>query len=183
MAKYKFNCPNCKTLYQLTVAKPETMVNKTFVCNKCGHTNLFSKLLPIPSQPTNPSKTIPDGYNQQSDTKKHTHVVVSDGEAKAYLTVASTKAKYVLKNGIYVLGRDSSDSSATLRLAPDITMSRQHARLIVQTVGGKTVAQITGLKFNNPVIVNGNALPANRPFTLKSGDVIQLGATKVQLLI
>ena len=72
-----------------------------------------------------------------------------------------------------------SDSTATLQLAPDISMSRQHARLSVQLVAGKLMAQIVSMKANNPVIVNGKVFAAGQSCTLKSGDSLQLGMTKI----
>ena len=100
-------------------------------------------------------------------------------QSKAYISVIGSNARFVLNQGIYVLGRKSSDSTATLQLAPDISMSRQHARLAVQMVGGKLMAQIIGLKANNPIFVNGKVYVAGQPCTLKSGDKLQLGMTRI----
>ena len=101
----------------------------------------------------------------------------------ASLTVLGSNANFILKQGVYILGRKSSDSTATLQLAPDISMSRQHARLAVQMVGGRLMVQVVGLKDNNPLFVNGKMYPAGQPCTLKTGDTLQLGTTKIVLAI
>ena len=100
-------------------------------------------------------------------------------KSKAFISVLGSNERFVLNQGIYILGRKSSDSTATLQLAPDISMSRQHARLVVQAVAGKLMAQIMGLKANNPVIINGKMFAAGKPYTLKSGDRLQLGMTNI----
>ena len=58
--------------------------------------------------------------------------------------------------GSYTLGRKSSDSTARIKVAPDIRMSRVHAGMrTVVANGGTNNYQITSLKDDNPVYVNG----------------------------
>ncbi|MGN0213305.1 MAG: FHA domain-containing protein [Muribaculaceae bacterium] len=116
----------------------------------------------------------------------HLETKVASGngvQARPSLTVAGTNSKFILNPGAYIVGRRSSDSKATLQLAPDISMSRQHARLVVQVVAGKPMAQIMGLKASNPILVNGKICATGRPCTLKPGDIIQLGMTKIVFTI
>ena len=183
MPEYIITCPICKQQYKLTPKDPLTLAHKNFTCPKCHYTTPFTTLikgLPVPQPITRsdgPAAT-PTAINQG----KHSATKVTPGmgmQAKAYFTVIGGNARFVLNQGVYVLGRKSSDSTATLQLAPDISMSRQHARLAVQVVGGKLMAQIIGLKANNPVFVNGKMYAVGQPCTLKSGDKLQLGMTRI----
>lgn len=82
------------------------------------------------------------------------------------------------QNGNFNLGRRSSDSAAQIKLAPDMTMSRVHAAMrTVRTNDGKINYQITTIKPENPVFVNGVMIEKGKICTLKLGDRIQLGET------
>ena len=158
-----------------------SLAQKTFSCPNCRYTTPFPTLIkelatPQPITRSEGVEPAPINKNMHSATKVSQNVGM---QSKAYITVIGSNARFVLNQGIYVLGRKSSDSTATLQLAPDISMSRQHARLAVQMVGGKLMAQIIGLKANNPIFVNGKAYAAGQPCTLKSGDKLQLGMTRI----
>lgn len=181
MSEYVITCPLCGKRYKLTPKDPSTLVNKSFSCPRCRYTTSFLTLIkdlpaaqPVTySEPPAPhaKPQIPHGM-----TKVATDARTQD---KAYLSVLGSNSKFILNPGFYILGRKSSDSPATLQLAPDISMSRQHARLSVHFVGGKLKAQIVGLKANNPIFINGKMCAAGQPCMLKSGDKLQLGSTRV----
>ena len=181
MPVYIITCPICRKQYKLTPKDPSTLAQKTFSCPNCRYTTPFPTLIKelATPQPITRSEGVEPAPLYQ---KMHSATKVSQNiglQSKAYITVIGSNARFVLNQGIYVLGRKSSDSTATLQLAPDISMSRQHARLAVQMVGGKLMAQIIGLKANNPIFVNGKVYPAGQPCTLKSGDKLQLGMTRI----
>ena len=78
----------------------------------------------------------------------------------------------------YNLGRKSSDSTAQIKITPDIAMSRIHAGMrTVKTPAGQIVYQITSVKTENPVYVNGHAIPKGKAYSLKTGDMIKMGET------
>lgn len=82
--------------------------------------------------------------------------------------------------GSYTLGRKSSDSTARIKVAPDIRMSRVHAGMrTVVANGGTNNYQITSLKDDNPVYVNGRPVPRNMACNLKPGDKIRMGETEM----
>lgn len=175
-------CPICKKKYKITVDNTAILAQKTFLCPACKYSAPFTQLikgLPQPQPVTNPNKE----KNKTLVAGQHPGTLVRPGmgmsQVQAYLTVLGNGSKYVLNPGIYILGRKSSDSMATLQLAPDIAMSRQHARLSVQLVSGKLMAQIQSMKADNPVLVNGKACPAGKACVLMSGDRITLGNTHV----
>lgn len=185
MSVYIITCPICRKKYKLSPKDPSSLAQKTFSCPNCRYTAPFSTLikdLPAPQPVTRSEAGGASIANQgiHSATKVSPNVGM---QSKAFITVTGSNARFVLNQGIYVLGRKSSDSTATLQLAPDISMSRQHARLAVQVVGGRLMAQIVGLKANNPILINGKAYAAGQPCTLKSGDKLQLGMTKIEFSI
>lgn len=181
MPIYIVTCPICRKQYKLTPKDPSTLAQKTFSCPNCRYTAPFTTLIkdlatPQPVTRSDKVDVPPTNQGMHSATKVTSNVGM---QSKAYLSIIGSNTRFVLNQGIYVLGRKSSDSTATLQLAPDISMSRQHARLAIQLVGGRLMAQIIGLKANNPIIVNGKICPAGHPCTLKSGDNIQLGMTRL----
>lgn len=179
MPIYLFACPICRKQYKLTLNDPSVLVQKTFSCPNCQYSAPFGTLIKgLPAPVTHTEKSFPMSESQK--THSATKLSVNNStQFKAYLSIVGSNSKFILSQGLYILGRKSSDSSATLQLAPDISMSRQHARLAVQVVNGKLMAQIVGLKANNPVYINGKMCQAGRPHTLVSGDILQLGMTKL----
>ncbi|MBR2016638.1 MAG: FHA domain-containing protein [Prevotella sp.] len=181
MPIYIITCPICKKQYKLTPKDPSALTKKNFTCPNCHYTTSFTVLIKeLNTQ--HPSNNIGDTGYAEMNQKKHLATKISQNigmQQKAYITIIGTNAKFVIDQGVYILGRKSSDSTATLQLSPDISMSRQHARLTVQIVGGKLMAQIIGLKTNNPIFVNGKVYMVGQPCTLRDGDKIQLGMTKI----
>lgn len=179
MPIYIIACPICRKQYKLTPKDPSALARKSFSCPNCHYTTPFSSLikeLNVPQPVTHSEVNAPAPPRNHSATKVTPN---AGGQSKAYLTVMGTNARFVLSQGVYVLGRKSSDSMATLQLAPDISMSRQHARLAVQMINGRLMAQIVGMKANNPIIVNGKIYAVGQPCTLKNGDRLQLGMTQI----
>ena len=82
-----------------------------------------------------------------------------------------------LPTGNYELGRKSSDSTAKVKLTPDMSMSRVHAGMRTVQMNGRMAYQITSIKNENPVIVNGIPIARGKACTLKNGDQIIMGTT------
>lgn len=78
----------------------------------------------------------------------------------------------------FTMGRKSSDSTADVKLAPDLSMSRVHAGMrIVVFQGGTKGFQITSAKDSNPVYVNGQPVAKGKAVNLKLGDRLRMGET------
>ena len=183
MPPYVITCPACKQRYKANKI-PSTHV--TFECKKCGYKAPLSSVLQVQGTPqlvsnSEVSNQIPPPLPKTAPqvVKKTKVKAEASGEIKAYFTVPVNGTKIVLTPGVYIVGRQSTDSMATLQLAPDIAISRQHARLTVRSVGGKVMAQILNMKSDNPIIINGKALLAGQTQTLRSGDRLQFGTTIV----
>lgn len=183
MPTHEITCPACHQRYRANKI-PSTPV--TFTCKKCGYQAPLASVLrgEGPSQLVTKSETPNSQPSAQPNVgprvvKKTKLNAGAGNEVKAYLTVLSNGTKFVLSSGVHILGRQSSDTMATLQLAPDIAISRKHARLIVQSVGGKVMAQIVNLKEDNPIIINGKPLSFGQSRTLRPGDILQFGTTNV----
>ena len=173
MPSYIITCPVCRKQYKLTPKDPALLAQRSFECPNCSYSAPFTALiidLPTKQPDTRQNPVVNDG----GETK----VYHSNQLSRDYFTVMGG-SRLVLSPGSYIVGRKSTDSQSTLQLAPDIHMSRQHARLVVQLVNGRLMAQIVGLKTNNPVFVNNKPLPVGKAYTLRNGDRLQIGMTYV----
>lgn len=122
------------------------------------------------------NRPVPGGMNVAMDK---THVAApSEGVT---LIVADSGRRFPISNGIFTLGRMSSDSRASVKLAPDPYMSRMHARLEVSGNMGKVLCSITPLNSVNKIFVNGYPIAEGQKVTLSAGDELLLGMTKVKV--
>lgn len=185
MPAFVITCPVCKKQYKLTPNDPASLAKQSFNCPSCKYAAPFTALikdLPVP-QPVTRTEEAPGVARSKSVQHAATKVAraasAKPSVPRPLLQVVGSNVSFSLEQGVYILGRKSSDSPATLQLAPDITISRQHARLTVQPVAGRLVAQIVALKASNPIVINGKVYGTDQPCTLKSGDRLQFGETTV----
>lgn len=185
-----FRCPKCGFAAPFSMllgtGQPNNPSLKTHIGGQPNNPSLKTH---IGGQPNNPLETHIGGLDR---TLHVTSMPTSGGGSSKTrvspgnkggggrsLSVLSTGASFPLMPGIYILGRDSSDSRATLRLAADPYMSRQHARLTVSVASGKAVCQICSLSTTNTLFVNGKEVPKGKTLTLRHGDKILMGMTEI----
>ncbi len=111
-----------------------------------------------------------------------TTVVPSLQQKKGVLQVSFNGHPYStipLPFGSFDLGRMSSDSTAKVKITPDMAMSRIHAGMRTTKINGQTVYQITSAKNENPVYVNNQPIGKGKAYNLKNGDVIKMGDTSM----
>lgn len=187
MATAKVQCPGCRSVFTVKAATIESVANKIFRCPKCGTSMPFSRVLvgavPMGAGSMPPAQALHTHIagapsNAPLDPGAKTRVTGGAG-TRVTLHLDSIGRSFPLGPGTYTLGRDSLDSSATVKIAPDRYMSRMQASL---TVGPGGVS-ISGLSPTNPIIVNGNRVDMGKPVALKNGDRLQLGMTKVTVAI
>ena len=112
----------------------------------------------------------------------HTPTRIAGSVAKVIFEVAELKKAFRLGAGSYTIGRDSDDSQATLKLAPDRYMSRLQAELNIQPMMNQKlplIVRIKNLSPTNPIYVNNEMLDAGKSAALKNGDNLLIGMTKV----
>jgi len=173
MPEYIITCPICRKQYKLTLKDPASVAKESFLCKNCKYNAPFGAILTDLSV----AQPVSDGSNNRTKVKGDASVCSSPPTkvVAGHLTAISTGERIDIPFGTNTLGRNSSDSNATVKLTRDKFMSRVHARIVVQRVEGRIVAQVTSLKADNPVVLNGKIMPANKPFTLKQGDRLQMG--------
>lgn len=196
MQKIVISCPGCKKSFNLSAENIGSLVNRNFTCKSCGFTASFRLVLPkhivaksmqqaslethiggASSVP--PPPPVPTSGKAPNETRVSVHQPLHI----PHLLVKSSQQDFPLQPGEYIIGRNSSDSKATLKLAPDPYMSREHAKLVVRVENGQTIIGITGLKANNPIIVGqGKILPHGKMFKVQNGNVMKLGNTIIQFV-
>lgn len=177
MLSAKIQCPRCHGRFVLKTQSVDKLANKAFKCPKCGQMTPFAQML----------RTVPP--------VPHTHIAAASRKAPMpggktlvdlsakkviSLEVKETGKTFTLGSGTYTLGRDSIDSRASLRIAPDPHISRFQATLDVSPRG----CILTDLNDTNPIMVNGKPMKAGQTMTLRDGDQLFIGVTnmKVKLL-
>lgn len=186
-------CPDCGCMFKLN-QKP----SKTFCCPRCQHKAPFDEVLRLNDSAATQLESTPSNSNNcvsASTTVSEATKVVNFGE-KTKLVPGLQQPKFqtatfiiifkgirigsvtLPQSGSFNLGRRSKDSQAQIKIAPDMTMSRVHAAMrAIRANDGQIMYQITTIKPENPVYVNGTMVMKGKVHTLKSGDMIQLGET------
>lgn len=188
MPTAQIECPQCNGRFTLKAPNFQIMVPKLFRCPKCGFSVPFGQLMAsaaIPVQtmrsatpPAAPLHTNIAGAARPSAAGRKTSI---ESSAKlATLTVQDTGRKFNLSQGNYTIGRECSDSRASLQIAPDQYISRLQAQLqVVLSVNGQADCVVVGMAATNPIFVNNVRIAPGQAARLKNGDIILLGMTKV----
>lgn len=177
MPVVNFICPGCKDGYTLKVKNMDSVMSQVFRCPRCQYSCSFRNLINPAISPASPLHTHiagTPGQKQWGKTK-----VSSATEAVTLLVEKSSRA-LSLSVGEYILGRDSVDSNANVKIAPDVYMSRQQAHLSVRNTSAGITCIITPIGVTNPVLVNDKPIN-NQGAILHNGDRIVLGITNVTI--
>lgn len=190
MAEIQVTCPGCSRKY-LIRGTDEVLRREMFECTHCGLQAPFSVVQDWsltfskkkggtqskPSQTTSSSEHKPEIQDV-----RHTLVTgrqILKGQ-RAFLNMPDFNRKLEIHEGTWVLGRQSSDSSADIRLAPDAYMSREHALLEVKSRDGRMTYMLKALKTNNPVYLNKSRINSSDVVMLQPGDTIVMGRTTIK---
>lgn len=189
MALANLQCPNCRSRFKLKADNIHAMMARPFNCPKCGYAATFGALMgaaaPPPPSPS-PMHTHIGGTprnNPQAGGYGETRIA-SASNNKVWLEVEGTGKTLQLGLGKYTMGRDSADSRASLKIAPDKYMSRMQAVIDITQSPNPAVplnVVIQNLSQTSPVYVNAQQLGPGMTMGVKNGDVLLLGMTKVKL--
>ena len=188
MAEIVVTCPGCSHKFKVT-GSDEVLRKEMFVCSNCGLQAPFSAVQDWSSMfhGKNKQKTQKSSPKENSSQvsgfqdERHTMVTgryVHAGQL-AFLVIPDINRRIELHSGAFVLGRQSSDSKADIKLAPDPYMSRDHALLEVSLMNGRQSFKIKALKDNNPVYINNSMIRPSDVVLLQPGDIIVMGRTKI----
>lgn len=180
MPEYSLTCPGCHKKYKLKADSISSLMSKTFNCPQCGFSVPFTMIITQKTKDSALKTCIAAPHVDSHETHiagQKTRFVNHFSNAKVGLQIEKTGKQFELQPGIYILGRDSQDSTATLRVAADPYMSRQHARLVIGITNGIVTCHLSCLSPSNPVYVNKSKLVPGDSVLLKSQDRILLGMT------
>lgn len=178
MEVVSIHCPRCGKRYTLKANNLSALKSRPFKCPACKYVAPFGTLLnPGQGGPTPP----PISSRRPAVPENKTRVTVNPGEMR--LNVESTGRSIAVTPGSHILGRASADSSATIKIAPDKYISRQHARLQVIRAAGGVDCLLTPMQSANDVFVNNVRLGEGETVRLKNGDRILLGMTQITVMI
>lgn len=190
MPAVQIECPQCHGRFTLKAPNFQVMASKPFRCPKCGFSAPFGQLMASAGIPVQTMRSA-----TPSPAPLHTHIAggarpaspggktsIASGANLATLTVQDSGRKFNLSQGNYTLGRESSDSRASLQIAPDQYMSRLQAQLQVNRgANGLADCVVVGVAATNPIFVNNVRIEPGQAARLKNGDIILLGMTKVAI--
>lgn len=181
MESIKLVCPGCCARYIIKAQSLASLGQKRFNCPKCGYTNVLSQLFSNFS--TNYPRTKIGGQEIYPNSTPTINGLQTPN-ISVELTVEGSGKKITLMPGRYTLGRDSADSQAIIRLAPDRYMSRLHAEL-EYTIVSQNGAHVSLRSLNpkNPILVNGVPIDVNGRVGIRNGDQIVMGDTTVNVKI
>ena len=158
-------CPMCSRKYKLQ-GNIEDLRQENFVC-KCGFWAPFTAILGN----IDPPPIHPPGNNDGPITKRV--------NTSASLYIPSCNKRIPLHSGTQTLGRNSCDSTAELKLAPDPYMSREHALIEEKITDGKKFYYFEVMKGKSRVYINKKPCYPGKKVLLKNGYTLMLGETQV----
>lgn len=200
MIEFTMKCPgNCGKHYRITI-NDKDINTSVWACPNCNFRAPFNVI--TKNNLRNVGPDIPMGTNVQelppippnvkplSEEKTQVHNSSSNSSKtlvaakNMFLQVANGGPRIPVKlvAGRYIMGRKSSDSTAQIKLMPDMSISREHAVLIIQQKENAFIVGIQPNKSNNPVFVNNKAIPYGKIAILNNGDVIRMGNTSMQVM-
>lgn len=193
-------CPSCKRRFEL-----RSKIPSIFHCPKCHYQAPFQSILDQNSQsatdvpPVFDATTMKSSINSEQafDPNQPTQVYVGNGtpqQDKTKLVVTcghlhilnnnSVVKDVALKLGTPTLGRLSSDSQASIKIAPDPYMSRIHARMKISLeADGQVQYIITPVKQNSPIFLENKQIPFGKSAILHNGCKIKMGETEMLFVI
>ena len=160
----RFKCPHCGQ--PLAFVRPENGFGANVTCPKCANTitiKIREKAIRMPGQ-------------EEGGRTKMPRLVMTEGPQ-------TIKRTFALRRGGNIVGRKDEDTQQDIDIEGDMTISRRSVELMVSLVmGGGFAYMAKVLNAKNPVYVNGTPLHQGNSITLRPGDTIMLGNTKLMLL-
>lgn len=180
MPSFIISCPICGKKFKLTTENSSSLIGKDFRCKNCNHNVSLAQVLHLQTSQNNTYSNITQPNNDENYLKeKPTEIVKKNILHNVILNILNTGDRIAIGEGQYTIGRRSSDSTANVQLAPDPYMSRLHAKMAAKLVGNKWIVQVCSLKSSNPVFLNGQPCLVSKPYTLRTGDKLQMGNTQI----
>lgn len=158
----RFKCPHCHQ--PLAFKRPEKGDSVGITCPQCkNHINIKirEKAIHLPGQEPPTHEARP-------------RLMLTDGSQR----------DFVLRHGSNIIGRKDTDVEQDIAIDGDPTISRRSLEIQVSlATGGGCAFRLKVLNAKNPVYVNNSPLHVGNSITLRPGDTLMLGGTKMKLCV
>lgn len=195
MSEFKIKCPNCGKILRLQDAPNINMAS--FTCPVCKTKHVVGQCQRVKEQPPSVGEETQYGPNPTRQSGVDTTTISGNRNGNNEVTriggyqsasigtlVAADGSHYPLQMGINTIGRKAASSAATVQiLTNDLTMSRSHAIIEVNNVGGQIMHTIKNGANKNPSYVNGIVIGPQDKLVLNNGAHIQMGNTNLTFKI
>lgn len=177
----KIKCPNCGAI--LIVKKVQGMESKSVPCSVCKVTNPFVKFTEVKEPAYDPEDTeLKKKKSQKDDTDEED----TDFEKEALLYDMSTLKRYLLKDGLNLVGRKTykKESVADVPIETEVKgFSRSHFYVDVMRYGADLKLKMYMAENKNETFVNSERIEKDEKIILQNGDLIKCSSLELKVII
>lgn len=177
----KIKCPNCGAI--LIVKKVQGMESKSVPCSVCKVTNPFVKFTEVKEPAYDPEDTeLKKKKSQKDDTDEED----TDFEKEALLYDMSTLKRYLLKDGLNLVGRKTykKESVADVPIETEVKgFSRSHFYVDVMRYGADLKLKMYLAENKNETFVNSERIEKDEKIILQNGDLIKCSSLELKVII
>ena len=181
METMKIKCPNCGAI--LIVKKVQGMESKSVPCSVCKVTNPFVKFTEVKEPAYDPEDTeLKKKKSQKDDTDEED----TDFEKEALLYDMSTLKRYLLKDGLNLVGRKTykKESVADVPIETEVKgFSRSHFYVDVMRYGADLKLKMYLAENKNETFVNSERIEKDEKIILQNGDLIKCSSLELKVII
>lgn len=181
METMKIKCPNCGAV--LIVKKVLGMETKPVPCPVCKVTNPFVKFKEVKEQAYDPEDTE---LKKKKTHKDDADEEDTDFEKEALLYDVSTQKRYLLKDGVNLVGRKTykKESVADVPIETEVKgFSRSHFYVDVMRYGADLKLKMYLAENKNETFVNTELIEKEEKIILKEGDLIKCCSLELKVVI
>lgn len=181
METMKIKCPNCGAI--LIVKKVPGMESKSVPCSVCKVTNPFVKFTEVKEQSYDPEDTE---LKKKKTTKDDTDEEDTDFEKEALLYDTSTQKRYMLKDGLNLVGRKTYKKESVADVPIETLVkyfSRSHFYVDVLRYGVDLKLKMYLAENKNDTFVNSERIEKGEKIILQEGDVIKCSSLELKVVI
>ena len=181
METMKIKCPNCGAI--LIVRRVQGMESKSVPCAVCKVTNPFVKFTKVKEQAYDPEDTE---LKKKKSHKDDTDEEDTDFEKEALLYDVSTQKRYLLKEGLNLVGRKTYKKESVADVPVETLVkgfSRSHFYVEVMRYDTDLKLKLYLAENKNETYVNSERIEKGEKIMLKEGDVVICCSLELKVVI
>lgn len=181
METMKIKCPNCGAI--LIVRRVQGMESKSVPCAVCKVTNPFVKFTEVKEQAYAPEDTE---LKKKKYLKDDADEEDTDFEKEALLYDVSTQKRYLLKDGLNLVGRKTYKKESVADVPVETLVkgfSRSHFYVEVMRYGTDLKLKLYLAENKNETYVNSERIEKGEKIMLKEGDVVKCCSLELKVVI